>query len=252
MGGLGNMLFQISTAYATAIRDNKMFVCDITDMVVPHKSFFDYKSNIFRNINMSDNLPHMVQYCETDFKFSEIPSTSDDLKIIGYFQSEKYFVNYRDEILNLFKISDEMLSEFKSSYSDILDSESCSIHVRRGDYLSLTDHHPVQPIEYYKKAVDIIGQDKLYAIFSDDIQWCIDNFGFIKKKQFFNLNCDYEELYLMSMCKDNIIANSTFSWWAAWLNTHHNKIVVAPNQWFGNKNSNLNTCDLYCDKWIRI
>jgi len=87
--------------------------------------------------------------------------------------------------------------------------------------------------------------EKTYLIFSDDIEWCKLNFDFLENKIFVNGNTDFQDLYLMSKCNDNIIANSTFSWWGAWLNQNPNKKVIAPKIWFGNFYSNFNTNDLY-------
>jgi hypothetical protein len=136
-------------------------------------------------------------------------------------------------------------------YGDVLSLNTCSIHVRRGDYIGLQNFHPVQPVSYYEEAVKIVGDDKHFLIFSDDINWCKENFTFLKNKTFVLNNLDYEDLYLMSMCKNNIISNSTFSWWGAWLNRNENKQVIIPSKWFGISYSHLNTNDLYCEGWIK-
>jgi 5'(3')-deoxyribonucleotidase len=95
-------------------------------------------------------------------------------------------------------------------------------------------------------------KNSIFLIFSDDIEWCKENFPNISDKFIFiEGNKDYEDLYIMSKCKNNIISNSTFSWWGAWLNQNENKKVVAPLKWFGSS-INHNTKDLYCDGWIKI
>jgi hypothetical protein len=161
-------------------------------------------------------------------------------------------MDYRNEILELFKIDDETNQKLINKYGELLKLDTCSIHVRRGDYLGLQNHHPIQPIEYYQKAINLIGEDKHFLIFSDDIKWCEENFSFLNNKTFVSDNLDYEDLYLMSMCNNNILANSTFSWWGAWMNQNENKQVIIPSKWFGISNSHLNTNDLYCDKWIKL
>jgi hypothetical protein len=161
-------------------------------------------------------------------------------------------MDYRNEILELFKIDDETNQKLFNKYGEILNLDTCSIHVRRGDYLGLQNHHPIQPIEYYQKAINIIGEEKHFLIFSDDIKWCEENFSFLKNKTFVSENLDYEDLYLMSMCNNNILANSTFSWWGAWMNQNENKQVIIPSKWFGISNLHLNTNDLFCDKWIKL
>ncbi len=130
---------------------------------------------------------------------------------------------------------------------------TCSIHVRRGDYLNSPNHHPVQNMNYYMKAIKQMPKDSIFLIFSDDISWCKANFPDVPEKFIFvEGNADYEDLLLMSLCKNNIMCNSTFSWWGAWLNKNPNKKVIAPSVWFGPAYANHNTEDLYCEGWIKI
>jgi len=252
MGGLGNMMFQIATSYSVSLRDDKEMICDTKDMQIPHKPYTFYTDNIFRNIKFSNNLTNLNHMGEGGFYYTPIPKTKGNVKLIGHFQSEKYFTTHRDKILELYNIDDKTKTYLLKKYGDIVNEDTCSIHVRRGDYLGLQTHHPIQPIEYYLKSIKLIGEDKHYLIFSDDIKWCEENFSFLNNKTFISGNKDYEDLYLMSMCKNNIIANSTFSWWGAWLNNNENKQVIIPSKWFGISNSHLNTNDLYCDKWIKL
>ncbi len=252
MGGLGNIMFQVATTYSISLRDNKEMICDTKDMMVPHKPYTFYIDNILRKVKFSDKLINHTHIGEGGFNYSPIPKLDGDIKLIGYFQSEKYFITYKNEILDLFEIDDNTKNNLINKYGHILNQDTCSIHVRRGDYLNLQNYHPTQPINYYKKAIKIIGDDKHFLIFSDDIKWCEENFNFLKNKTFVLGNLDYEDLYLMSMCKNNIIANSSFSWWGAWLNKNENKQVIIPSKWFGISNSHLNTNDLYCNKWIKL
>ena len=114
---------------------------------------------------------------------------------------------------------------------ELLKSDNtCSIHVRRGDFLKHPDHHPAQNLNYFMKATKEMPKDSVFLIFSDDIEWCKNNFPKIPNKFYFiEGNKDYEDLYIMSKCKNNIICNSTFSWWGAWL--AEPKIVIAPDLW---------------------
>lgn len=252
MGGLGNMMFQIATAYSIALRDNKEMICDTRDMMAPHKPYTFYLDNIFRKVKWTDSTINQRYLGEEGFQYVPIPNFTGNVKLIGHFQSEKYFINYKNEILDLFEIDDKTKNNLLKKYNDIINQDTCSLHVRRGDYIGLPNHHPTQSIDYYKNAVKIIGEDKHYLIFSDDIKWCEENFDFIENKVFISNNLDYEDLYLMSMCKNNIIANSTFSWWGAWLNKNENKQVIIPNKWFGVAYSSFKTDDLYCNNWIKI
>lgn len=252
MGGLGNMMFQIATAHSVAIRDNKEMICDIRDMQIPHKPYTFYTNNILRNVKFSNDLINLNHMGEGGFHYTPIPKIDGNVKLVGHFQSEKYFMNYKTEILKLFEIDDTTKNHLLEKYGVIINQDTCSIHIRRGDYLGLPTHHPTQSIDYYKNAIQIVGEKKHFLVFSDDIEWCKENFNFLNNKTFISDNKDYEDLYLMSLCKNNIIANSTFSWWGAWLNNNENKKVIIPSKWFGVYNSHLNTNDLYCDKWIKL
>jgi hypothetical protein len=252
MGGLGNIMFQIAAAYSVSLRDNKEMICDTRDMMIPHKPYTFYLDNIFRKVKFSDSLSILNPIGECGFHYCDIPKIQGNVKLVGHFQSEKYFINHKNELLDLFEIDEKTKTTLLEKYGEVLNQDTCSIHVRRGDYLGLPNHHPTQPISYYQNAIKIIGEEKHFLIFSDDIKWCEENFNFLKNKTFVSGNLDYEDLYLMSMCKHNIIANSTFSWWGAWLNKNESKQVVIPSKWFGISNSHLNTNDLYCDKWIKL
>ena len=252
MGGLGNMLFEIAASYSTALRDGKEMICDVTDIQMPHKPYTYYTNNILRKVKFSNELPNLGYIGENGFHYTPIPKIDGNVKLIGHFQSEKYFIEHRNEILELFEIDDKTKNHLLEKYGEIINQDTCSIHIRRGDYLGLPTHHPTQSIDYYKEAIQIIGEEKHFLVFSDDIEWCKENFDFLNNKTFISGNQDYEDLYLMSMCKNNIIANSTFSWWGAWLNKNENKQVIIPSKWFGVSNSHLNTNDLYCDKWIKL
>lgn len=252
MGGLGNCLFQIAAAYSVSLRDSKKFICEKIVSHGSHKPIDHYLNNIFRKINFGDVNFSYSNYKEPFFHYNEIPKSSNNLLLNGYFQSEKYFINYRNEILNLFEINEDTKNKLNDKYGNVLSKKTCSIHIRRGDYVRLNQYHTVQPIDYYEKSFNLIGNDYDYLIFSDDIEWCKNNFDFIPNKHFIEGDSDYENLYLMSMCNNNIIANSSFSWWGAWLNKNENKKVISPKNWFGEKNKHLNTMDIYPKNCIVI
>lgn len=250
MGGLGNYMFQIASTYSKSLDLNFQFLINPDESITVHKKYEHYINNIFRKIK-TGNFNTTQNYFEPVFNYREIPSFMLSTKLNGYFQSEKYFIHNRKKIIELFECSEDLKNKLYKKYPQI-NNETCSIHVRRGDYVNLQDHHPLQPIEYYKTAINLIGDNKTYFIFSDDIEWCKLNFGFLNNVVFVDGNEDYEDLYLMSFCKNNIMANSSFSWWGAWLNDNKNKKVIAPKKWFGVKNSSLNLDDLYFEKTIVI
>jgi hypothetical protein len=214
-----------------------------------------YKNNILNNITFLPkyDVSKFSIYNEPFFNFQEIPFIEGNVLLNGYFQSEKYFKEHSKEIRELFSFPDEYKNSIKEKYNNLLEGTTCSIHIRRGDYLKFPDHHPVQTINYFMKAIRKMPEESLFVVFSDDISWCKDNFPNIEDKFIFiEGNKDYEDLSLMSLCKNNIIANSSFSWWGAWLRKDNDKIVIAPQKWFGNANNHNNTNDLYCENWMTI
>tara|TARA_B100000902_G_C27313405_1_gene919793 strand:- start:1321 stop:2250 length:930 start_codon:yes stop_codon:yes gene_type:complete len=173
----------------------------------------------------------------------------------GLFIDWRYFQEYSEDIINSIKfkkISKNLLC-FEKHLKNI---NSVSIHIRRGDYLdkkSVNKKYKIHGVKYVKKAIKII-ESKIsypnYFIFSDDLNWCKSNLSFIEKKQFIDSKISdgpIDDLYLMSKCKNNIISNSTFSWWGAFLNRNKQKIVIIPKEWKSDQK-----VDLAMDKWIRL
>lgn len=251
MGGLGNQLFQIATTTALALRNNDTACFDISGhrIGLQGKNASTYIPNIYRKLTNSKLNTNKI-FEQDGFHFTEIPFNGD-LKIVGYFQSEKFFIDYREQILDLFEPDSETSQYINNKYGNILNKKTCSLHVRHGDYLHLANYHPPLQVKYYQDAMKYLDEDTLFLVFSDDISWCKsifngDKFVFIENEQ------DYVDLYLMSLCEHNIIANSSFSWWGSWLNKNENKKVIAPSKWFGKAYSDWNINDLYTDKMIKI
>lgn len=177
----------------------------------------------------------------------------------GFFQSEKYFLKNRDAILNDFKIKPEYISNEMSEFKKIINEtpNAVSLHVRRGDYFAnniTTKIHGVDLSKYYKEAIALITQKigtPHFFVFSDDIEWVKQNLNIDGPKTYISSPTleDYQELVLMSFCRHNIIANSSFSWWGAWLNNNPEKIVVAPTQW---TIKNTDHPNIIPDTWIKI
>lgn len=230
MGRLGNQIFQLSCCVSYAINNGHKYE-------FPPWEYQQY----FNLINCySDKINPTIIYTEPSFCYTEIPlfTQNEIVDFRGYMQSYKYFNNNQDIIQGLFTPRDCPEIQWNCT----------SIHVRRGDYLKLSDFHTNLNLSYYFEAIKII-RSKKYIIFSDDINWCKYNF---KGEQFiFSNNNLIEDLKLMSKCEHNIIANSSFSWWGAFLNKNPSKTVIAPKQWFG-PNLNHNTKDLLPSEWIKI
>lgn len=174
----------------------------------------------------------------------------------GYWMSWKYFEKYEEEIRNEFKIRQNIVEHLDNVASKIKATNSVSIHIRRGDFTSQKNSklHGVIGIEFYRKAIQLlckkIGKIELF-IFSDEIGWAKENLKVNVPAIFISdeiTKTAIEDFYLMTVCKHNIIANSTFSWWAAWLNKNSNKIVIAPGKWYNKSIFNYN--DVYPPSWI--
>lgn len=250
MGGLGNYMFQISAAYNLAINHNDKMEFKFSDCHQVHKHIKTYTENIFRKIKFTDSETFNIDnvFIENSFNYSPI-EYKENLRLYGYFQSDKYFNKNSEKIKSLFSIDKKSKKIIFENYGELLKSGTCSIHVRRNDYLHLSEYHNVLDMNYYNNAIKLFGDEILFLVFSDDMNWCKENFigeNFI----FINNNPDYIDLWLMSMCENNIIANSTFSWWGAFLNNNKFKKVIAPKVWFGNSNKHLIIDDLYPESWI--
>ncbi|OGI07766.1 MAG: hypothetical protein A2Y40_09295 [Candidatus Margulisbacteria bacterium GWF2_35_9] len=280
-GGLGNQMFQYALGRKLAIITNQDFKYDLTAFkkYKVHQyglSSFNIKGSIaidseikklkyqkptildlllfHKNLNLDSYIK------ETIFSFDKsVLKIVDDVYLDGYWQSEKYFLDIRKELLSDFSLIDEVIGEGANYLEKINQTNSVSIHIRRGDYLSNNQAsliHGICSKDYYIKSMTYIEsqiKNPIYFVFSDDQAWVkkeITSKHPIYYMDFNGPEKNYEDLYLMSQCKFNIIANSSFSWWGAWLNEHKNKIVIAPKQWF--QNFKYSDDDLIPPSWIRI
>jgi hypothetical protein len=262
-GGLGNMMFQIAAVKAISLQKN-------TDYSFPNlKNHIDYLSNETQynpQVNYCAeylDLPFLknsktqhpflpLQTISFPFHYEDIQIHFTSVILDGFFQSEKYFSKYKDEILEMFSPNETILDVLNSKYSELLKYKTTSIHVRRGDYVKHSEYHFVQQMDYFNKSIQMLDDDtEKFVIFSDDLEWCKehfkgDKFVFIENEK------DYYEMYLMSLCRNNIISNSSFSWWGAWLNKNKDKVVVGPRNWFGSALQSLKTDDIIPDNWIKL
>jgi len=177
----------------------------------------------------------------------------------GYWGSEKYFKDIENIIRKEFTLKDKPDAINQKMISRIKNCDSVSIHIRRGDYIfdeKTNKYHGVCNLDYYLKAIALVAKKvkkPYFFIFSDDIRWAKQNLHLKFPCVYVNHNIgkkDYEDLRLMSNCCHNIIANSSFSWWGAWLNKNKDKIVIAPKKWFTDKS--INTKDLIPKQWLKI
>lgn len=234
---LGNQLFQLAAAISLA-EDN------MDNVAFPEWKYAKY----FRGDFTPSTSEIDIVYTQHGFNYSPI-KYSQNMAIDGYFQSEKFFHNNRNLIRKYFT--------FKDYNPPARDGRICGIHVRRGDYLNYPSHHPTKNLSnYYNDAIDIIknevGNSTIFLIFSDDIEWCKAEFDNRKDLTVFYSEgkSDVEDLLEMTYCDAMIIANSSYSWWGAWLGNH--RTVIAPKDWFGPAYSFFDTSDLIPDRWIKV
>ena len=265
IGGLGNQMFQYAIGKALSLKSKQKLKLDLTSFKnYPLRNFeldvFKIDPEIASTEEISQVKQNKLNFTEKYFHFdSEILDLNQSAFLVGYWQSEKYFINYKNIILKEFILKNE-LSHQSNQFQKIIESTvSVSLHIRRGDYVTnptTNSVHGTCSLAYYKNAVSLISnrlKDPHFFIFSDDLDWAKENLDFIDNITFVELDeniPDYEEMYLMSQCKHNIIANSSFSWWGAWLNQNVDKIVIAPQKWF--EDETINTNDLIPDSWIRL
>lgn len=228
MGRLGNQLFQIATTINLAITHNEEYV------------FPAWKDA--DNFNLydcfSDNIKVGETFQEKNFHYSPI-TYKPNINLCGFFQSEEYFKESQGIV--------QQLLTPKIGHS--IKWDCTAVHVRRGDYLGLSKEYIQLDMSYYQKAMELTGTSK-YIVFSDDIDWCKKNFQG-SNITFSENQSPVEDLALMLSCEHTVIANSSFSWWGAYLNKNPSKIVVAPKQWFGSALPH-NTKDLLPKTWLQI
>ena len=276
MGGLGNQMFQYAAGRRLAIKHKTILKLDLTFLMrrKQHENFThrNYALDAFgiqeNFVGPLENKIHTVEKIlklinvvnEPPHHFHEsILSAPDNSYLVGYWQSEKYFKDVEDIIRNEFTVKFQVDSINKEITEEINSCEAVSVHIRRGDYVSnpvTNEYHGLCPLDYYQKALSKITSctnNPHFFIFSDDPEWAQKNLNIEYPIKFITHNGaekSYDDLRLMSLCRHNIIANSSFSWWGAWLNKNPEKIVIAPRKWF--KDSSINTNDLIPENWIRI
>lgn len=207
----------------------------------------------------------MSQQCngvfnERSFNFDpDVLVLPDNTYLAGYWQSEKYFQDIKEIIRREFTVKYPLEGRNKEASDLICATNSVSLHVRRGDFAAdpnIRELHGICSPDYYRRSVEQLSSrvGKLHLfIFSDEPSWAVDNLHFTFQTTFVDQNSPdngYEDLRLMSLCKYHIIANSSFSWWGAWLSASPNKLVIAPDQWFND--SSLDTRDLIPPDWQRL
>ncbi|MBC7981701.1 alpha-1,2-fucosyltransferase [Candidatus Parcubacteria bacterium] len=248
-GGLGNQLFQYAHGLKASLIDKQRVIFDTTFFADNGKDtkrpFLLDKFNIDPTFTFAQMKTDSIEWF---FKKAWQKLTGNH----GNYHREKYFAEVKDEVLKQFTLKDP-LSQNAQDVAKNIQTNSVSIHIRRGDYVA-NSHHGLCDLEYYYKALHHIKTNistPHFFIFSDDIEWAKDNLQ-IGDAMFVSNGdiSEVEELILMSMCSHNIIANSTFSWWAAYLNKNSHKIIIGPNQWTRKHTSD--TLEILPKTWIQL
>lgn len=285
IGGLGNQMFQYAANRAISLKLDVELKIDMRDFSTYklHQGFeLDKLFNIDAKIALSEDVSKVIGLQQStlirrlirkpQLKFARYKNyivephfsywngfdqLKDNCYIDGYWQSERYFAKYSDKIRAEFTFKLPLSEKNAKIATHISQVNAVSLHIRRGDYVSNAKNAyiGVCSLDYYKLAIDYIKnriEEPIFFIFSDDINWVNVNLQPDAKILFVDHNSgaeSYNDMRLMSLCKHHIIANSSFSWWGAWLNPSPEKIVVAPKQWFANKQYDN---DLIPSTWQRI
>lgn len=287
LGGLGNQMFQYAAGRSLSYKHGVQLFLDVSDFgdYDLHQGYeiariFNCSAKTIRSCQLRDfmgwrslkfarrllRLPYASMLrgekfiVEPHFHYwTEFLSLSYDLYLCGYWQSEKYFEAISDVIHSDFEFILPLMSKNEDIASQMSNSHSVSVHVRRGDYVTnITTNmvHGVCSREYYLAAIEYISQrvdNPVFYFFSDDMSWVKQNLLVNHQCKFIEHNSgaqSFNDMRLMSLCQHHIIANSSFSWWGAWLGKNREKIVVAPERWF--LLPNINTEDVCPASWVRL
>ncbi|MEO8413525.1 MAG: alpha-1,2-fucosyltransferase [Ginsengibacter sp.] len=282
IGGLGNQLFQYALAKKLAVKYN-------TDVYLDISGFEEYKlhkfsmqqfafekriattqelmlfkeeskgANLFNKLNKKFLNPVVIREKQFNYDPDVFQIARKNTYLYGYWQTERYFSDVRNNLLNDLKVTKPIEGKNRQVANLISGMNAVSLHIRRADYVSNNDTlkvHGICGLDYYEQALEYISANESNVtlfVFSDDIPWCRKHLKTSLQIYFVdhnNADTNYEDMRLMSLCKHNIIANSSFSWWGAWLNTNEEKIVIGPKEWFQTMERDYS--DVIPGKWIRI
>lgn len=257
LGRLGNQMFQYACTYAVA-RKNLT-----SPSISTHDSHTGNQRNqlveTFRLSSATYNSYSGItrQFREKDFNYdSKIENVTIGTDLFGYFQSEKYFRHYRTDLLDSeFVFNANIQANSRSHIVNLgLSGPMCSIHIRMGDYRNLGDTHVNLGIDYYANALSLVPDCDSYLVFSDEYveaKKMLRQLDFEKAHRLVYLDLDFATtMHMMSMCDHHVIANSSFSWWGAWL-SKNSQTTIAPSAWFGPRGPK-SWNDVYCEGWRKI
>jgi hypothetical protein len=282
-GGLGNQMFQYAAGRSLALRHKTNLKIDLSwfEHQYPGDTPRSYELDCFStamefskpkeipsfSTGLASRIKKKLLPPEVGFVLGErghefnkvFDEAPDNCLLVGFWQSDKYFHNVSAQIRQDFSFV-PILDKFNLATAKLIRScEAVSVHVRRGDYANnqaAKEYHGLAPVNYYRQAIAII-RDSLknphFFVFSDDLEWCRKNLQFLDQATFIGHNSgkqSYRDIQLMSLCRHHIVANSSFSWWGAWLNPSLDKIVIAPRVWF--KDPGTEDRDVIPDSWTKL
>lgn len=288
VGGLGNQLFQYAFARSVSSRLKTKFSLDRN----PFDTYYTLHKYSLGHFNIKQSFAKDSDFCgfvwvrkqnklfdifykylrakskilpfyypEQRFHFDPSVFSKNQTYFDGFWQTEKYFKEIEKDLIEELTLTEPLSSYSQEILEKIKTSNAVSLHVRRADYITNKHANTVFgtcSMDYYKKAIEHVTKHTTlptFFIFSDDYAWAVENFKFLIYPVICVQNTaekNYEDLILMSSCKHNIIANSSFSWWGAWLNQNKEKIVIAPTKWFSTQKTTTSTEDIIPDAWIKI
>jgi hypothetical protein len=251
-GRFGNQMFQYAALRGIAYSHNVDFCIpdgprtdeQFVDEEEQHKLFMAFNMNGAKNIQLLD-APYRK---EASFRFDAdlFENCDDNVNLYGYFQSEQWFAHCEDEIRQDFTFRDEVKNKCQEVLDEVVgDGEFITMHIRRTDHLIKPTFHPVLPISYYEEALERMPKDLPVVVLTDDPSWAFGHPFFESDRFFVSESDNIHDMCLMSMSDYNIIANSTFSWWGAWLARHDN--VIGPKLWFGPDGED--PTDIFVNNW---
>ena len=267
-GGLGNQMFIYAFYYVLHRQSWLSFVeIDIEDTYGQHNGFELF--GLFKAIRPRSNLycrrvKNLTVKYPTQYLFREV---GEDIRLRvpvgslypflvydGFWQSEYYFKAYESDIRRLFTFDTTSLNPRSAALvSELRQDNTVSMHIRRGDYTEHPEFRDICSVDYYRVAVDLVNQqvtDARLYVFTNDAAWVRQHMDFVPYQLVdWNTKADsWQDMYLMTQCRHNIIANSSFSWWSAWLNENPEKVIIAPSKWF----NSLEAKDIVPQEWIKI
>lgn len=259
-GGLGNQMFQYAFGQAwgqdvvydasffekkrrerkVEIRQYELVFFNVSAQLLSKQQMKKYKKNnlLLSLFGIKTKLPLITEKTNLTYQ-PELLKEKEGIAD-GYFQCPKYFENIREKLLEDFTPKAKPNAQNSALLEDMAQTNSVSVHIRRGDYLNFTDVFHICDIDYYTKAIEYIAsktQNPKFYFFSNDMDWVRQNIACRFEHKYVDINRGQDsvwDMWLMKNCKHNIIANSSFSWWGAWLNENKEKIVVAPKKWYAN------------------